>query len=724
MINLMDLKEASWLEWLRDVDPLSAGYLSCDSEYHTVRLAHALRAYWSNMPAVIDPDDRLVGRIRSSGVGGFSFGSGITCSAGAAEQLKDQSPEWGEHLDALVAFWRNWEPGSRMQFPEDERFMSGQNVYWAGWGGHTVLGFEQLLSDGTEGIRETIRHYQAMEPDPEKRAFREALLIICDGIDAFAENYSDSARKEELLAIADRCSRVPRHGARTFPEALQSFWFIHLLDGTDSPGRFDQYMFPYYQLDRDAGRLTETEAQDWMDHLWKRFNDTRSWNFCIGGLRPDGTDGTNDLTFMAMEATRRIQKIAPNLSLRLHKDSPSAVWDKAIEVIGTGVGMPALYNDDLFIPALMRYNIPEEDARDYAMNGCSQVDIQGRSHMGLEDGEMNLLKCLELALHDGFDPYTGRQIGPRTGDPRSFTSFDQVWQVYTAQVEAFSKRLTDAANVVQKAHAGTSPNLLRSLFVKDCIEKGQDFKAGGPRYNHGQILTQGIANTADSLAVIKKLVFGERRITIDELLDAMDEDFPSEPFRQMLIHEAPKFGNDDDSVDSLAAQVIDHFYRHLNTYQTWRGGVFSGGSIVFVRAVSFGSKTGATPDGRKAHTPLADSVGPTQGRDERGPTAMFNSLAKVPQILAQSTYVLNVKFTPQVIQENRDKIIALFQTYFRKGGQQIQVNVIDREALLRAKSHPEQYNNLIVRVGGFSDYFARLSPDLQDDVIARTEHSI
>jgi len=296
--------------------------------------------------------------------------------------------------------------------------------------------------------------------------------------------------------------------------------------------------------------------------------------------------------------------------------------------------------------------------------------------------------------------------------------------VYTAQVEAFSKRLTDAANVVQKAHAGTSPNLLRSLFVKDCIEKGQDFKAGGPRYNHGQILTQGIANTADSLAVIKKLVFGERRITIDELLDAMDEDFPSEPFRQMLIHEAPKFGNDDDSVDSLAAQVIDHFYRHLNTYQTWRGGVFSGGSIVFVRAVSFGSKTGATPDGRKAHTPLADSVGPTQGRDERGPTAMFNSLAKVPQILAQSTYVLNVKFTPQVIQENRDKIIALFQTYFRKGGQQIQVNVIDREALLRAKSHPEQYNNLIVRVGGFSDYFARLSPDLQDDVIARTEHSI
>ena len=731
---MIDLQEASWLEWLKEADPFSTGYLSCDSAYHTVRLAHALCAYWANMPAVIEPGDRLVGRIRPRGVGGFSFGSGIICRAEAAKELKKQFPEWGGHLDGLVAFWRSWEPGSRMRFPEDERFMSGQNVYWAGWGGHTVLGFEQLLAEGTEGIRESIRRYQVEEADSAKYAFSEALLIVCDGIDAFADNYAEAAaqlaekedgeQREELMTIADRCSQVPRYGARTFPEALQAFWFIHLLDGTDSPGRFDQYMFPYYQRDRDAGRLTQVEAQEWMDHLWKRFNDTRSWNLCVGGLCPDGSDGTNDLTFMALEATRRIQKIAPNLSLRLHRNSPPALWRKTIEVIETGVGMPALYNDDLFIPALMRYGIPEEEARDYAMNGCSQVDIQGRSHMGLEDGEMNLLKCLELALHDGLDPYTQRQLGPHTGDPRDFKNFRQLWQAYTTQVEAFSKRLTDAANVVQKAHAETSPNLLRSLFVKDCIEKGQDFKAGGPRYNHGQILTQGIANTADALAVIKKLVFEEGRIRMDELLDAMDEDFPDESFRQRLIHNAPKFGNDNDYVDSLAVQVIHHFYRHLNTYRTWRGGTFAGGSIVFTRAVSFGAKVGATPDGRKAHTPLADSVGPAQGRDIHGPTAMLNSVAKVPQILAQSTYVLNVKFSPQVIRENRDKVITLFQTYFHKGGQQIQVNVVDREALLHAKERPEQYEGLIVRVGGFSDYFIRLSPALQNDVIARTEQSL
>ena len=719
--EIVDLKQALWLEWLETVDPFSAGYLLCDSEYHTVRLAHALRAYWANMSPIIEPDDRIVGRMGPRGVGGFSFGSGIICDAEAAEDLKKQSPEWGEYLDELVSFWQSWTPGSRMRFPEDERFMSGNNVYWAGWGGHAVLGFGQLLAEGTKGIRETIQRYQTKEVDSEKRAFREALLVVCDGIDAFASNYAEAAAQMAGKDIAERCSRVPRLGARTFPEALQSLWFIHLLDGADSPGRFDQYMLPYYQSDIEAGRLTKTEAQDWIDHLWKRFNDHRSWNVCVGGLRPDGSDGTNDLTFMALEATRRIQKVAPNLSLRLHKDTPLDLWRKAVDVIETGVGMPALYNDDLLIPALMRYGIPEEDARDYAMNGCSQIDIQGRSHMGLEDGEMDLLKCLELALHGGFDPHTQRQIGPNTGDPRSFTNFHQIWQAYTAQVEALSKRLIDAANVVQKAHGETSPNLLRSLFVRDCIEEGLDFKSGGPRHNHGQILTQGIANAADSLAAIRKLVFDEGRISMDELLDAIHNDFSDESFRQMLIHEAPKFGNDDDYVDSLAARIIDHFYSHLNTYRTWRGGTFGGGSIVFTRAVSFGRKVGATPDGRKAYSTLADSVGPVQGRDVHGPTAMFNSVAKVPQILAQSTYVLNVKFPPQVIHENKDKIITLFQTYFRRGGQQIQVNVIDRELLLKAKEHPEQYGGVIVRVGGFSAYFTQLSPALQDDVIARTE---
>ena len=687
------------------------------------------------MPAVVEPDDRLVGRTRGRGVGGFNFGSGICCNQELADQLAAESPKWAGHLENLLSCWRGWEPGSRVSLPEDERFMNGQNVYWAGWGGHAILGFEDLLARGLDGIRDDIAQYQATETDPERGAYREALLVVCDGVERFAANYaeaaasmaaseSDPTRRRELELIAERCSRVPRTGAGSFAEALQSLWFIHLLDGCDSPGRFDQYMYPYYRRDLDEGRLTEEEAQDWLDHLWKRFNDHRSWNLCVGGLRPDGQDGTNELTYMALEATRRIQKIAPNLSLRLHKDSPPELWQRAEEVIATGVGMPALYNDEVFIPAMMRYGIPEEEARDYALNGCSQVDIQGRSHMGLEDGEMNLAKCLELALHNGFDPGTERQLGPETGDPREFVSCDDLWRAYTTQVEHFSKRMTDAANAVQQAHGETSPNLFRSLFVRDCVEKGQDFKAGGPRHNHGQMLTQGIANTADSLMVIRKLIFEEQSLSMDELLAATDADFPDESLRQRVLHDAPKFGNDDPEVDAIAAQVVDHFYRHLNTYRTWRGGTYGGGAIVFVRMVSAGAKVGATPDGRKAHTPLADSVGPSQGRDVRGPTAMLNSVAKAPQVLAQSTYVLNIKFTPEVFRDSPGKVSDLFRTYFRNGGQQIQVNVVDREALLKAQQRPEEYQGLVVRVGGFSDYFVRLSAELQSDVIARTEHAI
>ncbi|MFQ6041292.1 MAG: pyruvate formate lyase family protein [Candidatus Poribacteria bacterium] len=724
------------------IDPFSYAYMNSVGEAHEVRLARAIYAHWSTMPAVIDDNDLIVGRMTGGrSIGGFNFGGGVTCDTDYAEQLAQEHPDRKEEIEAIVQFWRDKTVVSHIHWREDEQYLSGQNVYWAGWGGHGILDFTRILAGGVEGLRERIRNSMTMTADEKKLSFHKSLLIMCDAIDAFAQNYAEKAqkmalteadpkRKRELEEIAEICFKAPHYGASSFREALQTFWFIHLLDGTDSPGRFDQYMFPYYKTDIENGVITKDEAQSLIDHLWQRFNDVRSWNLCVGGLKPDGTDGANDLTYICLEATKRCQKVAPNLSLRLSENSADELWMKALEVIETGVGMPALYNDDVLIPAMMRYGITAEDARDYAMNGCSQIDIQGKSHMGLEDGEVNLLKCLELALNNGFDPFPSfggagvgkRQIGPETGD--RFASFDDVMKAYKKQVEYATMRVCNAANVVQQAHAETSPNLFRSLFVDDCIDKGMDFKAGGPRYNHGQILTQGIANTADSLAAIKKLVFEEKAVSMAELMTALQNNFPDEEFRQRLINDAPKYGNDDDYVDSIAQEIVEHFYTELNKHHTWRGGVYGGGSIVFTRAVSFGRHVGATPDGRRAYTILADSVGPTRGLDREGPTAMLKSVAKTPQILAQSTYLLNVKFTPSVLRDNKEKVMALLKTYFKEGGQQIQVNVVDREMLLKAKADPDNYRNLVVRVSGFSGYFTQLSHDLQEDIIARTEHEV
>ena len=723
------------------IDLFSYTYMNSVGESHEVRLARAIYARWAAMPAVIDDTDLIVGRMAGHSIGGFSFGGGITCDTGYADELTKEHPDRKDEIEAIVQFWQDKTVSSHIHWSEDEQYLSGQNVYWAGWGGHTILDYTRILAIGTEGLRKHIRNAMAVIADEKKPGFHKGLLIMCDAIDAFAGNYAETAqkraleetnpkRKKELAEIAEICSKVPYHGASSFREALQTFWFIHLLDGTDSPGRFDQYMFPYFNRDIENGVITKDEAQSLIDHLWKRFNDVRSWNVCISGLKPDGTDGTNDLTYMCLEATKRCQKVAPNLSLRLHKNSPDELWMKALEVIETGVGMPALYNDDVLIPAMMRYGITEEDARDYAMNGCSQIDIQGKSHMGLEDGEVNLLKCLQLALNNGFDPFPSfggagvgkQQIGPETGD--TFASFDDVMNAYKKQVEYATMRVCKAANIVQQAHAETSPNLFRSLFVDDCIKKGINFKAGGPRYNHGQILTQGIANTADSLAVIKKLVFEEKSVSMEELMEALQNNFPDEKFRQKLINEVPKYGNDDDYVDSIAEEIVEHFYTELNKHHTWRGGTYGGGSIVFTRAVSFGRHVGATPDGRIAYTILADSVGPTRGLDRNGPTSMLKSVAKTPQVLAQSTYLLNMKFTPAVLRDNKEKVMALLKTYFSEGGQQIQVNVVDKETLLKAKADPDSYRNLVVRVGGFSGYFTQLSHELQDDIIARTEHEV
>jgi formate C-acetyltransferase len=361
------------------------------------------------------------------------------------------------------------------------------------------------------------------------------------------------------------------------------------------------------------------------------------------------------------------------------------------------------------------------------MNGCNQIDIQGRSHMGLEDGELSLVKCLELALNDGCCPVHRRQVGPHTGDPRSFSAFEDLLDAYKQQVAFFTERIVQTANSSQEVYGTHAPDPFRSLLIEGCVERGRDFKAGGPLYNHAQVLTQGIANAVDSLAAVKVLVYDRHEVDMDQLLRALQANFEGyEPLRRKLLA-CPKYGNGDGWVDALAADVVEHFFAELMRYRTWRGGgVYGGGSSVFVRGVEFGRNVAATPDGRLAFTPLADSVGPVQGRDVRGPTAVMNSVAAVDSSLFQSGYVLNMRFARPVFASDDAlaKFEALVRGFFAQKGQQVQVNVVDAEALRCAKERPEEYRGLVVRVGGFSEYFVNLSAALQDEIISRTEHEL
>jgi len=740
-------------------EPFARSYMQNEHLAQPLRIALAVQAAWREMPLDVHPEQTFVGHAWKPCVAGYHFGSGVFCREELARELlqTESDPAVREHIQQILDYFRGKTTHALISAALRERGLEGaEGVFWAGgWGGHTLPDYGKALHLGAVGLKAEVERHASLRgfdleapppldgPPPYGspeyiRQWYQSLRVTCDTLcivgDRFAqealrraEQETDLATRRQLVQIASVCSRVPRNPASTWREALQAFWLLFCFDGIDSPGRFDQYMYPFYRASIDSGEITPDEAFNLLEQLWFRFEEVRAWNLCVSGQTPDGEDATNELSYMILELCKKHQFRAPNITMRVHPKTPARLWRLACESIATGVGMPALYNDEAVIPALQRFGIPLEHARDYAMNGCNQIDIQGKSHMGLEDGELSLVKCLELALNNGFCPVHKRQVGPRTGDPRTFTSFDDLMRAYKAQVEHFTKRIADIANTSQELYAHHAPEAFRSLLTEGCIEKGLDFKAGGPLYNHAQVLTQGIANAADSLAAIKILVYEKQEVTMDQLLAALSANFEGfEDLRQKLLR-CPKYGNDDDRVDSIAKEIVEHFFTELMKYRTWRGGgIYGGGSSVFVRGIPFGQNVGATPDGRPAGAPLADSVGPSQGRDKNGPTAVLNSVAKIDSSLYQSGYVLNLRFAKSLLNGDAalSKLEALIKGFFAAGGQQVQINVLNAEDLRRAKENPEQYRNLVVRVGGFSDYFVNLSPELQDEIITRTEHGL
>ena len=637
--------------------------------------------------------------------------------------------------------------------------------------GHFLPNYQKLLEKGFLGIKKDAEeHLQRIGQkisgnDIEKYYFWNAVTIVCDATSNFGKRYAalarelatheqDANRKAELLQIASNCDWVPANPARTFWEACQAFWFLELLlaFGIDlnhpglSPGRFDQYMYPFYKQDIEEGRITRAQAQELIECVWLKMSAqtmvkaeymsqaaggySTGQNLILGGQTRDGRDATNDLSFMCLDATARLDYHEPALTVRIWNGTPDEFWNKVIEVTKLGYGMPAIFNDEIIIPQLINRGISLEDARNYAIVGCVEPDSPGNSFPccgGPGSGTLfNLPQCLLLAINDGVNPLTHEQVGPATGELSSFKSFDEVKDAYVTQVEHFVGWYVTLTNMWSTIVQREMPMPLVSCVMEPCVECGIDVTAGGAKYNSYGITGVGTSNVADALAVIKKCIFEDKKFSGAELLEAIRKNWEGkEVLRNELMSGVPKYGNDDPYVDELARWATSVFSNRVNK-STGPSGPYTAGLWPVAANVVMGKVTGATLDGRRAEEPLAEGISPRQGMDKNGPTSVIKSASVLDQFSCHNGTLLNLKFHPNAVRgmEGTEKLRSLIQTYFDMKGMHIQYNVVSADTLRDAQKHPDQYKNLVVRVAGYSAFFVELWKDLQDDIIARTEHSI
>ncbi|MCG8513019.1 MAG: glycyl radical protein [Halanaerobiales bacterium] len=631
--------------------------------------------------------------------------------------------------------------------------------------GHTVADhkiYQQGFLDFKREIKEELARLDFYD-DPEayeKQEELKAMLICADALIRFAERYAEKAeelaasetdpvRKEELLKIAAGCSHIPGHKPRDFQEALQMYWFVHLgviteLNTWDSfnPGRLDQHLLPFYQDGLAAGTLTREKAQELLQCFWIKFNNqpappkvgitlqesgtyTDFANINNGGLRADGSDGVNEVSYLILDVIDEMRLLQPSTNIQLSKKNPNRFLKRALGIIKKGWGQPSVFNADQVINEMLRQGKTIEDARCGGTSGCVETGAFGKESYILT-GYFNLTKVLEITLHDGVDPRTGKKIGLTTGDPAKFKSFDQLMVAFQQQLHHFIDIKIRGNNVIEKLYSNYMPAPFLSIIISDCIKKGKDYNAGGARYNTNYIQGVGIGSITDSLAALKYHVFDQHNQTWPDFLKILEQDFAGhEDFRQILLNKTPKYGNDDLYADSIMTAVFDRFYDQVNGRKNMKGGYYRINMLPTTCHVYFGSVIGATPDGRKAGLPLSEGISPVQGADRSGPTAVIKSAARMDQVRTGGT-LLNQKFTPKLLADEKglNSLLHLIRAYFKLDGHHIQFNVIDAATLRQAQAEPENYRSLIVRVAGYSDYFNNLSKDLQDEIIARTEQTL
>ncbi|MBW1817410.1 MAG: formate C-acetyltransferase/glycerol dehydratase family glycyl radical enzyme [Deltaproteobacteria bacterium] len=749
--------------------------------------AGAFRAVLERLPIAIEKDELLVGNYGSRSrsypmipetIGDLVSSELDTITDRITDPLDISDSDRRELQKTILPFWKgktHIERLKAMLSPEEYPFFytaegKGTGIMTAnasvfGAGGHVTMDFPTLLRKGFRGIKaEALGHLESLDPfkkeDLDKTLFYRAVVECCEGMTAFAGRFADLAgkmaaaendpeRRKELEDIARVCERVPVHPARHFHEAVQSVWFAYLAilqedyDRCCSLGRPDQYLHPFYEQDIHKGIMTEERAQELLDCLWLKLGSTNFINWgpyikviaghpmqqqiTVGGQTPDGLDATNPVTLHCIQATMNTRLHQPSLSVRLHKGTPKELYHKAGELVRMGTGHPSFFNDEVTVPALAD-DVPVEVARDCSAVGCAGIQVSGCGKGSHNGGYLNLAAALEFALTDGYWRHGDQALSIRTGDPLAFTSFDQFFEAFEAQLRHIIRTLLGVSVKAEYVHKHHTQTPYISSLIEGCLESGRDKTDGGARYNFGMnFRASGLADIADSLAAVKKFVFEEKTVAMPDLVEALNDNFEGhETLQQTLLNQTPRYGNGNHYVDGIARDVlrvmIDEFSRHKSCF----GGSFQPGFGSVSGHWPFGAVLGAFPDGRKAGEPLANGIGPVMRQDHKGPTAILNTVGAMDNAKLSGGSILNLKFPPEIVagEEGLDNLTAFLKSFVDLGVWHCQFNIVDADTLREAQRRPEDHRDLLVRVAGYSAYFTGLPRDLQDDIIERTEHRI
>ena len=651
-----------------------------------------------------------------------AFQTGIRLDRERLESLKAEMPEAEAELAELDCYWTKW----LSENPERRPFTCHASPAW-----------ERALTMGIDGMREYAERWRAVNvaQRPDCAPWHEGLIATIDGISAYIEAHARAAedaaaeaetfeRREELGRIASACRNVAHRAPESFHEAVQLFYILFVLNGHDSPGPIDQYLYPALKSDLESGTLPRDEAQEILDCLYLKFEEKTAYGSTIGGQHRDGTDASNELSLMCVSSIRRLRLLSPRTALRWHRGLSPELFEAACESIASGATYPAMVNDEIVIPAMVERGVSLEDAREYTFVGCGQVYPHGRGHGNYEDVVINSAKPLEFALNDGVDPMTGERVGLATGEPESFRTYGEFERAYRQQMDHLITAQIEAVNRNRRRISGHTCDFMQSLLTWSCVERGLDWHSGGTDYSEGMVDMVGMTTVTDSLVVLKRAVFQDQTISLNELVEALNRDWEGqEQLRLYLLRRIPKFGNQLDEADEIAAAEVNRVNEHIKSHKTAFGGPWGIDIIGWSGAVIYGEHTGATPDGRRRGEAVADCAGPAQGRNVSGLTPTLHSTLKLPHRTSHGPMALSLRFSKQAVRtdEDRAKLQAVIETYFREGGQQLQISIASTEEMKAAQREPETHAGLMVRVGGFSAYFTQLSKNFQDDMIARSE---